>query len=195
MTALTVALVSSALLVVAWYVFSPAVQAYRRFRGQLVVACPETGQAVATHVDARHLALSAVRRTWEMEIESCDQWPGQPGCDQVCTTSIEDAPEQCSVRERLRVWYHGKSCVKCGSVFANVDSYDHTARVSYDKKPALLSLDDEVIQWKDVHPVDLLKLLDTHQPICWDCATIETFRKHKPDWVIDGEFTYRSLHF
>ena len=47
----------------------------------------------------------------------------------------------------------------------------------------------------DFARLELLKLLDTHKPVCWDCATIETFRRNKPDWVIDREFTYKSLHF
>lgn len=196
MTSLTIVAVVGVVFLVVWYLASPAIQAYRRFRGQLVVTCPETGLPVSARVDAGHLASEAAKRSWDLRIQSCSRWPEREDCDQACLCEIEENPVSCLVRERLREWYSDRSCVKCGRSFSNVDSYDHVAWVSYDKKPALIDPQDQsIVEWSNVSPTDLLNRLETHEPICWDCTIIETFRRAHPENVTDRDFTFRHLHF
>lgn len=156
-----------------------AFSAYLRYRGgKRVVVCPETRKYVAVEVDARHAAATAAAGDRpELVLRSCTRWPERADCDQACVHQIECAPADCLVRTMLEDWYAGKSCSFCGSVFGKIGWADH--------KPALLSPDHLIVEWKEIPPERVPVVLQTHRPVCWDCAIVETFRTEHPELVTD----------
>lgn len=151
--------------------------AFVRYRGQRVVVCPETKNYAAVVVDARHAATTASQGETELVLRSCTRWPERAGCDQACVWQIERAPENCLVRAMLDEWYAGKSCHFCGVGFGEIGWADH--------KPALLSPDHLIVEWTEIAPERVPDVLQTHRPVCWDCAIAETFRADHPDLVTD----------
>lgn len=151
--------------------------AFARYRGKRVVVCPETGKHVAVEVDARHAAATAAKGETELVLRSCTRWPERAGCDQDCVAQIARAPEDCLVRAMLDEWYAGKSCHFCGGAFGEIGWADH--------KPALLSPDHLIVEWKEIAPERVPEVLRTHRPVCWDCAIVETFRADHPELVTD----------
>ena len=153
--------------------------AFMKYRGKRVVVCPETRKYVAVEVDARHAATTAATGRPELVLHSCTRWPERADCDQACISQIERAPEDCLVRTMLEGWYAGKSCHFCGCAFGEISWADH--------KPALLSPDHLIVEWKDVPPERVPEALKTHSPVCWDCAIAETFRMEHPELVTERD--------
>ncbi|HZB43890.1 MAG TPA: hypothetical protein VE360_01530 [Pyrinomonadaceae bacterium] len=165
---------------VLYYAAREALSAYRRYRGTRVVVCPETREYVAVGVDARHAAATAAAKGEpELVLTACTCWPERAGCDQACVAQIERAPEDCLVRAMLNEWYAGKSCHFCGQPFGTIHWHDH--------KPALLTPDHLVVEWKELRPELVPDALRTHRPVCWDCAVAETFRAEHPELVTDRD--------
>jgi hypothetical protein len=158
---------------------------YRSYRGKMLVRCPETRRPVGVDVDARHAALHQREGKPELRLWSCTRWPERADCGQDCLSQVERGPDDCLVRNVLADWYQQRACVFCEKPFGSVDSYDHTALFSYDKKPGLRSPAGVLVEWLDVPVESLLEVLGTHQAVCWDCLLTEQFRRDHPELVVD----------
>ncbi|HZM14829.1 MAG TPA: hypothetical protein VFE28_02400 [Candidatus Krumholzibacteria bacterium] len=156
-------------------------RAYWRSRGERVVQCPETGAPAGVSVDAKAAALAALRGTRELELSSCTRWPERAGCGQDCVREIEKAPEGCLVRQIVAAWFEGKSCVLCGKDLSHIDWTTH--------KPGLMHPERRILAWHEVAAVEVRAVLETHQPMCWDCQIIETLVQRYPERV-----TFRPRH-
>jgi hypothetical protein len=159
----------------------PAVIAYaaalRRYTGDRILICPETGQAQAVRVDARHAASTALAGEALLRLDSCTRWPERRDCGQECLAQIETAPDGCLVRSRLERWYAGARCCLCGDVFAPIPWFD--------RKPGLRSPEGRAVSWEEIRPAELPILLSTHRPLCFDCLVAETFRRRFPDRIVE----------
>jgi hypothetical protein len=151
--------------------------AFLRYRGTRVVVCPENREMVAVHVDAGHAALSAPQGRPELRLESCTRWPEKAGCGQECLGQIESAPQACLLRNILGDWYQGKSCAFCGRSFHAIHWHDH--------EPGLVAPDGKIVAWDAFRAEQVVDVLATHHPVCWDCRVAETFRREHPELVTD----------
>jgi hypothetical protein len=151
--------------------------AWMKYRGTRVVVCPENREMVAVHVDAKHAAATAPQGRPELRLEACTRWPGKAGCGQECLGQIESAPEACLLRNILADWYQGKSCGFCGRSFHTIHWHDH--------EPGLLAMDGRVVSWDAFRAEEVLDVLATHKPVCWDCRVAETFRREHPELVTE----------
>lgn len=181
----TLLIAGAILVLVLLWVGLPAFLRYRRYRGKRIVQCPETRRPVGVDVDARHAALHTSGERPELRLSNCTRWPERADCGQDCLAQIERAPEECLVRNILADWYQQGVCVFCGRKFGSVDSYDHVARISFDKKPGLRGPAGELREWSDVPVENLTEVLETHDRVCWDCLLNESFRRDHPDLVVD----------
>ena len=153
------------------------VGAWWTYRGTRVVVCPDNREMVAVAVDARHAAVSAGPGRPDLRIESCTRWPEKAGCGQECLGQVESAPEACLLRNILSDWYQGKSCAFCRREFHAIHWHDH--------KPGLVGPDGAVVSWDSFRAEQVVDVLATHRPVCWDCRVAETFRREHPELVTD----------
>jgi hypothetical protein len=153
------------------------VGAWNAYRGTRVVVCPESREMVAVQVDAKHAAATASQGQPELRLESCTRWPEKAGCGQECLGQIESAPEACLLRTILADWYQGKSCALCRREFHAIHWHDH--------QPGLVGTRGEILAWDSFRPEQVLDVLATHGPVCWDCRVAEGFRREHPELVID----------
>lgn len=153
------------------------VRAYRRYRGKRVIVCPETCAPAAVELDAGHAALSDLLGTADLRLRSCSRWPEREDCGQECLAQIEAAPEDCLVRAILTKWYRGQHCALCGRDVSDIAWSEH--------KPALMSPDRRTMEWDEIAPEDLPRVLETHYRVCWDCHIAESFRARHPDLIVE----------
>ena len=153
------------------------VLAYSKFRGVRLVSCPETAKPAAVEIDAKHAALSRCMGKLDLRLKSCSRWPERRDCEQQCLAEIEAAPKDCLVRTILTTWYRDKSCVYCSKPLGELDWLDH--------KPALMSPEHVTLEWKEIRPENLVEVLATHMPVCWNCHVAQTFRRLYPNRVVD----------
>ncbi len=154
-----------------------ALRAYRRFRGTRVITCPETGCAAAVEVDEKHAAATSAVGETELRLSSCSRWPEREGCGQECLSQIEASPEGCLVRNMLVEWYRGSDCAFCRKEIPEIHWSDH--------KPALRTPEGRTIEWSDVRPEDLPRVLATHERVCWNCHIAQTFRAKFPGLAVE----------
>jgi hypothetical protein len=140
------------------------IRAYKRYRGKLLVTCPENRQVVAVEVDAAGAAITAATGGPKLVLTDCTRWPERQGCGQACLSQIELSPENCQVRTVLDRWFEGRKCAYCGRVLGEVRWQDH--------KPALLTPQRELVEWSSLAVEELPRLLETHSAACHDCLTL-----------------------
>jgi len=153
------------------------VAAWTRYRGTRVVVCPENRDVVAVKVDAAHAAWSAPKGRPHLRLEDCTRWPEKAWCGQECLAQIESAPEACRLQALLAGWYRGNPCAFCGRRLGEIRWHDH--------KPGLLAPDGRLVAWDGFAPQDVLDVLATHRPVCWDCHVAEGFRRDHHELVTD----------
>ena len=156
------------------------VSEYYRMRGTRVIACPENEQPAAVTVDARLAALTAAAGHERLRLDSCSRWPEKAGCGQECLKQIEAQPTDCLVRTQVDRWYADKSCAICGKALGQVEWAAHA--------PALRAPDGRTLEWRDVKPETMFEVMSSHAAVCWDCHVAETFRRQRPDLVLDNPF-------
>ena len=156
------------------------VSEYVRMRGTRVVACPENEQPAAVTVDARRAALTAAAGHEHLRLDSCSRWPEKAGCGQECLRQIGAQPTDCLVRTQVERWYADKSCAICGKALGQVEWAAHA--------PALRAPDGRTLEWRDVKPETMFQVMASHAAVCWDCHVAETFRRQRPDLVLDNPF-------
>ena len=153
------------------------IKTYLKFRGKMIVPCPETGENAAVEVDAKHAAISTALRVRDLRLQQCSRWPERQDCGQEGLAQIELSPENCLIRKSLCDWYEGRSCVYCKKPFERINWHDH--------KPALRSPEGNLLEWSDLQSEQLPRFLEDHLPVCWNCFIAEDFRHHHPDLVVD----------
>jgi hypothetical protein len=156
------------------------VGAFIRMRGARVITCPDNQQPAAVRVDAGHAALSSAGGREHLRLESCSRWPEKAGCGQDCLKQIEAQPDNCLVKTQVSRWYTDKTCALCGKALGLIDWTE--------RKPALRAPDGRTVEWRDVKPETMYQIMATHAAICWDCHVVETFRRERPDLVLDNPF-------
>jgi hypothetical protein len=156
---------------------------YIRMRGARVITCPDNQQPAAVTVDARHAAFTTAGGHEQLRLDSCSRWPEKAGCGQECLKQIETQPSDCLVRTQVGRWYADKSCAICGRALGAVEWASH--------KPALRAPDGRTLEWSDVKPETMYDVMRTHDAVCWDCHVAETFRRQRPDLVLDNPFADR----
>ncbi|MCX6549471.1 MAG: hypothetical protein NTY02_00435 [Acidobacteria bacterium] len=154
------------------------IREYFRMRGDRVITCPDNEQPAAVTVNAGHAARTAAGGHEQLRLDSCSRWPEKAGCGQDCLKQIEAQPMDCLVKTQVSRWYTDKTCALCGKALGMIDWTE--------RKPALRSPDGRTIEWQDVRPETLHQVMATHAAICWDCHVAETFRRERPDLVIDN---------
>jgi hypothetical protein len=152
-------------------------RAYLLYRGTRVVVCPENREMAAVRVDAGRAALDPQRGHPRLLLEFCTRWPEKAGCGQDCLGQVEAAPQACLLRSILGDWYLGKSCVFCGRSFHAIRWHDH--------EPGLRAPDGTVLAWDGFRAEQVVGVLATHEPVCWDCRVAEGFRHAHPEIVVD----------
>ena len=158
-----IALVAVGLIGWGWW---RAARTYLKFRGQRVVACPETGEAAAVELAAGRIALTAIFERPALEIRTCSRWRERAPCGGACLGRIAAAPGEFLVLTILSNWYRDKVCVCCGRSLGRITPWTH--------KPCLLSPDLQLFEWKDIPAESIPRVLGTHAPVCRTCLVAET---------------------
>ena len=152
------------------------VMAWNQLSGTRVLVCPETRSPVGTTMKKPWTALEiAIGLKPVMELDDCTRWPDRARCDQSCLLQLEGAPGDCKLRTMLATWYEGKSCAYCREPFGEINWSDH--------KPALLSPEGITVDWNDVDPEQIHRILGSHTQVCWDCHIAESFRREHPELI------------
>ena len=159
-------------------------RAWRRYRGERVIACPETRQPAGVEVDARHAAATALGGAPELRLSNCSRWPERAGCGQPCLSQIAAAPEDCLVRNILAKWYEGKTCASCGQAVGE--------SVRLAAQPALIGADGVSFEWSQVSADKLHETLAAAKPVCFVCHTAGTLVREHPDLVSDRSCRSRA---
>lgn len=159
-----------------WFSIRGLFRAYFRFRGTKIVTCPGTGRPATVEVDALHASFTSAVGLPEIRLDKCSRWPMMKECGQTCLVDLDVAPDECLVSGVLMRWYKGKTCVYCGKPFEELHWIDH--------KPALRSSDGELVTWNEVPIANLMTVLETHMPVCWNCYIAQSFRLDHPDLVV-----------
>lgn len=171
---------------VLYFALRKPVREYFAVRGDRVVTCPDNNQTVAVRVDAAFAARTAASGREELRLETCSRWPEKAGCGQECLAQIETQADGCLVRTQVTRWYTDKTCVCCGKALGLIDWTQ--------RKPALRRPDGTTVEWADIKVESLPDVFATHAAICWNCHVAETFRRERPDLVIDDPGTGGTRH-
>src|SRR5262245_14192193 len=115
-----------------YFVVAFFVRSSRRFSGERVIICPETGKQAMVEVDARHAALTSLVGQTDLRLENCWRWPLKEDCGQECLLQLDVGDSECLVRSVLQKWYRDKKCAFCERSFNEIE-------VIVDHKPALLT--------------------------------------------------------
>jgi hypothetical protein len=166
----------AAILALAWMIRG-LIRGYWKNRGTRVITCPETEEFEAVKLDARHAAATGLLGTAHFRLESCTRWPEREDCPQTCIQQIENSPTGCLLQAMLSGWYQAQKCTFCRRLFGEIHWFDH--------KPALLNREGRILEWEDVPPEQIPRVLSSHWPVCWDCKIVETFRTEHPDLVVE----------
>ncbi|MFQ5640932.1 MAG: hypothetical protein ACE5IR_23390 [bacterium] len=150
---------------------------FLRFRGTMLVTCPENQKPAGVAVDAAFAARTTTARAPQLRLKECTRWPERENCGQECLQQVEASPESCLVRILLTDWYRNKKCVYCHKEFGDIFWHDH--------KPVLLNAECKTVEWQEVPVETLPEVFETHLPVCWNCHIAETFRREHPDLVTD----------
>jgi hypothetical protein len=59
-----------------------AVRQYRKFRGKMLVNCPETHDPAAVKVAGVREAMATLVGKQHVELNACSRWPERAGCEQ-----------------------------------------------------------------------------------------------------------------
>ncbi|HKW67564.1 MAG TPA: hypothetical protein VJP04_09785, partial [Terriglobales bacterium] len=91
-----------------------AARQFIRFRGKMLVTCPETKRPAAVKVDNWRAVLAPLAAPPPLHLSACSRWPERGNCAQPCVCQIEEDPEAHRVWTIAAQWYEGKDCSYCG---------------------------------------------------------------------------------
>ena len=175
MTFYTLLFFAGALVIVVVFGLLRSLGAYRKFRGNRIISCPENHRPAAVRVAAAKAAIQAATGTPHLQLSECSRWPEMAGCGQECLAQIQEAPKACLVSNIVNRWYQGRSCAYCHKPFDEIQWHDHP--------PAVVDQQGETIEWTAIPLDHLQQTLSTHWPVCWNCHIAETFRRRHPELV------------
>jgi hypothetical protein len=169
-----------AILVLAAAAALRAAFAWRKYRGQRVIECPENRRPAGVSLNVRQAVVYALRHAvdpshWNagLSLSSCSRWPEHAGCGQQCLSQIQAAPGDCLVRHILSHWYQGKTCFWCGRPFD---------QVQWDvRKPALLDAGGISREWSAIPAERLTETLEAARPVCFACHLANTLVREHPE--------------
>jgi hypothetical protein len=153
------------------------IQTYLRYKGRMLVTCPETQAPAGVTVAAGRAAWTGMGGEARLRLQSCTRWPERQACGQQCLAQIEAAPENCLVRRILTDWFRDKRCAYCGRPIGEVHWHD--------RKPTIIGPDRKTVAWQELPVEHLPEMLKNYLPVCWDCHIAETFRREHPELVTD----------
>src|SRR5450759_4076585 len=108
------------------------------------------------------IAIRGYRLYREVQIVTCPQ------------NGVPVAVKLHAVRAILARSYQGAHCALCRVDIGEIGRGEH--------KPVLMSPDRKTrIEWDEVAPQELPKVLSTHSKICWNCHMEESFRTLRPN--------------
>ena len=166
-----------------------------RFRGTMLVTCPETREPAAVKIASWRATVEALRGRRRLELGECSRWPERRDCEQGCLCEIEADPESHRVWSIVSRWYEGKKCVYCRKPIQPLSHYD--------RGPALMNVGRRTVDWDDLAPEKLPEALSACLPVCWNCHIIETLIREHPERVTFrpwersgpiGEYVPKNLH-
>lgn len=156
---------------VAWRVWEAL-----RFRGEMLVRCPETHEPAAVKVNVARAAAKLLAGRQARELSDCSRWPERGECDQGCLGQVEQDPESHRVWTIAAQWFAGKKCVYCGKA---IETLSH-----FDRSPALLDEESKTAEWNEVLAENLPGEFSRDLPVCWNCHIAQTFLRTHPELVV-----------
>lgn len=159
---------------------------FMAYRGQRVIVCPETKQPAGVELDAWLAARSGIDSDAILRLKSCSRWPERQDCAQDCLSQIEASPDGTLVRNIVTAWYRDKRCVYCSRVIREITWHE--------AMPALRAPDGALREWKGIAATEVPAILETHDPVCWNCNVVEGFRREHPGLVTDRAETPLREH-
>ena len=91
---------------------------------------------------------------------------------------VRGNPHDPATTAELKHFFEGKSCGSCNRAIPPV----HAGEI----RPGLLDPNThETMAWNEIPAANLASTLRSHQPICSNCLTLETFRRRHPELVVD----------
>jgi hypothetical protein len=164
-------------LLAAFLLLSDWAQTWFRYRGVRVITCPENLEPAAVTIDAGRAArMMAIAGEKDLHLETCSRWPEMAGCAEECLAQIEGSKDGCTLKALVTQWYEGKSCVICTHPMEKI--------VWHERPAALRTPRGTTCEWKDVLPQDIPNVFVTHQPVCWRCHIVESFRREHAEMVV-----------
>jgi hypothetical protein len=166
-----------------------------RFRGTMLVSCPESREPAAVKVAIWRVTAESLVGRRHIEMSDCSRWPERRDCGQGCLCEMEADPEGHRVWSVASRWYEGKKCVYCRKP---IEPLSH-----FDRRPALLNAERKTLEWDDLPPEKLPEALSGCLPVCWSCHITETLIREHPDHVTFrtwersgpiGEYTPKNLN-
>jgi len=165
--------IAAAIVILVWKMAT----AWVKYRGDLLITCPENRRPAGVRVDAGHAAATSLAHRPEMRLASCSRWPERAGCGQECLSQLETAPENCLVRNILVTWFAGKLCAVCGRPVGGIHEIGG--------QPALRRTDKVTVELKQI-PVDQLPdTLAACEPVCFACHMADVLVREHPELAID----------
>ncbi|MBK9166680.1 MAG: hypothetical protein IPM24_04360 [Bryobacterales bacterium] len=150
---------------------------WRQQRGMRVITCPENHKTAAVEVSVPHLIKTKLQGAPEFRLSQCSRWPEKAGCGQECLRQIETQAGGCLVHNTLAEWYRGKTCIICQ---VPLDPEEWSVH-----KPALCTPEGGAVSWDEIPVEAIPAVLESHQPLCWNCHIAVKLRSRHPDLVAD----------
>jgi hypothetical protein len=153
-----------------------------KFRGPMLVTCPENQNAAAVKVAVFRAAVDEFAGRQRLQLKDCSRWPERQECDRNCLRQIERNPDEHRVWNVAAKWFAGKKCVLCRKPIEPVSHFDHA--------PALMKIvDRKTVEWTNVSFEKLPAAFAECVPVCWSCHMTETFLRKFP-----GRAVVRPFH-
>jgi hypothetical protein len=163
------------LLVIATAYVAVKVHEVIKFRGRMLVTCPETRKPAAVKVGLWRAIRTSLFGKAHVELCECTRWPEAAKCEQDCLFQVERYPEDHRVWNVAKSWFEGKTCVYCGKP---IQVLSHTNQF-----PALLNAEKKTILWDELPPEKLPEAFASCKPVCGNCHTIESLIREQPERV------------
>lgn len=181
MITLTYLVAGIVIVTTAWFLGQRFLRAYLHFSSAGVVICPETGKQAMVEVDARRAALTSIMGQTDVRLNACWRWPLKQDCGQECLVQFAVAPPECLVGSVLMKWYRDRTCAFCERPFGELELIDH--------KPALVNRQGTTLEWGAISLPNLLDVMRTHKPVCWNCHIAQTFRREHSDLIVERSYS------
>jgi hypothetical protein len=147
-----------------------------RFRGKMLVTCPETGKPAAVKIATWRATVASVVGRRNLELSNCSRWPERGDCGQECLCQVIADPENHRVWAIAAKWFEGKKCAYCRKPIEKVSHLD--------RRPALLDAEKKTVEWDHIPAEKLPEAMWGCLPVCWSCHMTETFLREHGDRVV-----------